>query len=112
MVHATLFVGFEGLAVRCSSVKERSCDRSAESTHLPQAAVFVPFWENIIAFVAWVLRTSKIRDKTRRKRAKCTEMQRVSNHAESSLSAWFTYVVQNRTTVLVPKLGPVQRVSR
>ena len=47
-----------------------------------------------------------------KKRVKCTEMQCVSKHAESSLSAWFTYVVQNRSTVLAPKHGPVQRVSR
>ena len=39
-------------------------------------------------------------------------MQRVVNHAENSLSVWFTYVVQNRTTDLVPKHGLVQHVSR
>ena len=38
-------------------------------------------------------------------------MQRVLNYAEHSLSVWFTYVVQNRTTDLVPKRGSLQDVS-
>ena len=68
-----------------------------------------PVSGNFHGFIAWVVRTAKMRGQ---KRAKSTEMQRVSKHTDSSLSAWFTYVVQNQTMVLVPKRGPVQRVSR
>ena len=64
---------------------------------------------NFLAGVVSLVCTLEIRGW---KRAKCTEMERVSTHAQgSSLSAWFTYVVWNRTTVLVPKRDPVQRVS-
>ena len=87
--------------------QERSHDWSAESTH--SRCLFCPVSGSFHGFIAWVVHTSKIRG---RRRAKCTEKQRVSKHAESSLSAWFTYVVQNRTTVLILKCGPVQRVSR
>ena len=98
-----------GFISRLFVYQERSRDRSAESTHA--RCRFCTFSGSFHSFVAWVVHTSN-GDETPRKRAKCTEMQRVSNHAEGSLSARFTYVVQNRTTVLVPKRGLMQRVLR
>ena len=100
----------QGLSCTLFVSQEQSRDWS--QNQLTRAAVSVPFQGiYIVSYRGWY-ELGRHGDETPRTRAKCTEMQRVSNHAESSLSAWFTYVVQNRTTVLVPKRGPVQRVSR
>ena len=105
-VQAALFVGLEVLDKRWSYSKNvLTTGRQSELA----CCRFCPVSGNFHGLIAWVERTSNIQGQ---KRAKCTEMRRASNHAESSLSAWFTYVVQNRTTVLVPKRSPVPRVSR
>ena len=83
--------------------QEWSRDRSAESTRV--RCRFFPVLENFHGYTARLVRTSKI---WLQKRAKCTEIQHILNDTEGSLSAWFTYLGQNRTTVLVLERGPVQ----
>ena len=97
VVQATLFAGLKVVAVRCSFTK--SGFATGRQSQLINTAVSVQISGNFHGFISWVVHTSKMR---RRKQVKCTEMQCVSNHAESSLSVWFTYVAQNRTTVVVP----------
>ena len=58
-VQATLFVGLESLAVRCSSTKNSLA--TGRQNQLTRAAVFVPFRGIFKSLVAWVVWTSKIR---------------------------------------------------
>ena len=73
MDQASLFVGPEGLAVRCSFTKNGLA--TGRQNQLMRAAVSVPF-----RGISWFCSLGGTHFETHRKCAKCTEMQRVSNH--------------------------------